>query len=440
MMKSNVRLNTRTGSKHKHLTAEDRADIQEGLDQGLTFKEIAYHLHRDPSTIAKEVKRNRLLREASTFNDPPNNCKFVKTCRRQNLCARKHCRKFCKNCNCTSHCSDYVPYVCKTHERAPFVCNGCMSKKRCSADRYFYRAITAQKRYQETLVAARQGLNITESRVTQLDDLLTPLIKKSQSVNHIYGTHREALGISKRTFYTYCDLSLFTFRNIDLPRKVRYKPRRKKRKTLQDQSYRIGRKYSDFTAYVEANPDVSVVEMDVVETVLREKVFLTLFFRRTKLMLAFTMEHHTQKCVSEVLDRLETLLGASQFMQLFHVILTDNGSEFKHAEALEHSLNGMKRCSVYYCDPMASHQKGALEKNHGFIREYIPKSTSASFCDQTMTTCMVNHINSIIRDSLNQKTPYDLAELLMPTKTLELLGLQRIEPDSVVRNPSIFIL
>ncbi|MBO1266226.1 IS30 family transposase, partial [Proteiniclasticum sp. SCR006] len=278
----------------------------------------------------------------------------------------------------------------------------------------------------------------TKDQIALLDELLTPLIKKSQSVNHIYGTHRKTLRISKSTFYTYCNLSLFTFRNIDLPRKVRYKQRKKRPKDRIDQSYRVGRTYDDFTAYMEANADTSVVEMDVVETVKGGRVFLTFYFRQTKLMLAFLMESQTQHCVTEVIDYLENLLGLSVFMKIFPLILTDNGSEFKHAETMEYSITGAKRCSVYYCDPMASHQKGGIEKNHEFIREYIPKYTSIGFMNQGLTLLMINHINSIIRESINEKTPYDLAELLMPPTALELLGLRRIKPDSVIRNPTIF--
>ncbi|WP_313127585.1 hypothetical protein [Proteiniclasticum ruminis] len=104
-------------------------------------------------------------------------------------------------------------------------------------------------------------------------------------MNHIYGSHRKELGISKSTFYTYCDLSLFTFRNIDLQRKVRYKPRKKAHRPTLDQSYLNGRKYTDFKEFMEVNSDKSVVEMDVVETIKCERVFLTFFFRKTKLIL-----------------------------------------------------------------------------------------------------------------------------------------------------------
>lgn len=437
-MADKIRLNTRTGSKHKHMVIEDREEIEVGLNQGLSLKEIGYALHRDPGTISKEIRRSRVFNKAVIFNDIPNNCQSAKTCRKQNVCEKKNCRKLCRNCDCSRHCPEFVPFQCKKLMRSPYVCNGCKDKRRCPADRYYYRALTAQKRYKETLVSSRQGINATKDQIALLDELLTPLIKKSQFVNHIYGTHRKALGISKSTFYTYCNLSLFTFRNIDLPRKVRYKQRKKRPKKRIDQSYRVGRTYEDFTTYMEANADTSVVEMDVVETIKGGRVFLTFYFRQTKLMLAFLMESQTQHCVTEVIDYLENLLGLSVFMKMFPLILTDNGSEFKHADTLERSITGAKRCSVYYCDPMASHQKGGIEKNHEFIREFIPKYTSIGFMNQGLTLLMINHINSIIRESINEKTPYDLAELLMPPTALELLGLRRIKPDSVIRNPTIF--
>ena len=373
-MTEKIRLNTITDNKYKHLSSDDREDIQKGLNQGLSFKEIGHYLHRDPGTISKEVKRNRICKKAVTFNDAPNNCQFAKTCRKQNVCGDKSCRKLCKQCDCSRHCPDFVPYQCKKLIRAPYVCNGCKDKNRCPADRYQYQAMTAHKRYQETLVSSRQGINASKDQIAMLDELLTPLIKKSQSVNHIYGTHKEALGISKSTFYTYCDLSLFSFRNIDLPRKVRYKKRKKKPKARVDQGYRVGRTYVDFKAYMEANIDTSVVEIDVVESVKGGRVFLTFYFRQTKLMLAFIMERQTQDCVTEVFDYLVIFL------------------------------------------------------------------MNQDLTNQDITTLMINHINSIIRDSLNEKTPYDLAELLMSTTTLELLGLQRIKPDLVIRNPSIFKL
>ena len=79
-MTQRKKLNTRIVAKSSHLKIEDREDIEAGLTQGLNFKEIAYHLRRDPSTISKEVRRNRIRQEAVLFNDKRNNCIFAKTC------------------------------------------------------------------------------------------------------------------------------------------------------------------------------------------------------------------------------------------------------------------------------------------------------------------------------------------------------------------------
>ena len=44
----------------KHLTLKDRTYIEDSLNQGLAFKEIAAHLCKDPTTISKEVKTHRV--------------------------------------------------------------------------------------------------------------------------------------------------------------------------------------------------------------------------------------------------------------------------------------------------------------------------------------------------------------------------------------------
>ena len=43
----------------KHLTIEDRIYIQNELDKGTSFKDIARFLCKDPTTISKEVKARK---------------------------------------------------------------------------------------------------------------------------------------------------------------------------------------------------------------------------------------------------------------------------------------------------------------------------------------------------------------------------------------------
>ncbi|MDU1824579.1 MULTISPECIES: helix-turn-helix domain-containing protein [Clostridium] len=48
--------------KRKHLIIEDHLIIEYGLDQNYTLKEIAERVKKDPTTISKQIKRNRFLR------------------------------------------------------------------------------------------------------------------------------------------------------------------------------------------------------------------------------------------------------------------------------------------------------------------------------------------------------------------------------------------
>lgn len=62
-------------TNQKHLTLEDRNYIEQALNHGMTFKEIAKFLSKDPSTISKEIKKHRIRKEPNTFNGCGNICK-----------------------------------------------------------------------------------------------------------------------------------------------------------------------------------------------------------------------------------------------------------------------------------------------------------------------------------------------------------------------------
>ena len=56
----------RNGNKYKHLTLDERIEIQECLVKGMTFKDIARRIGKDPTTISKEVKAH-LQRHTNSF-------------------------------------------------------------------------------------------------------------------------------------------------------------------------------------------------------------------------------------------------------------------------------------------------------------------------------------------------------------------------------------
>ena len=163
----------------------------------------------------------------------------------------------------------------------------------------------------------------------QLDKLISPLLKQGQPLSHIYLSHKEEISCSQRTLYNYIDQNLFTVINLDLPRKVRYKPRAKRHGDREVPGYRKGRTYADLELYMTQHPDSPVVEMDVVEGAGGKggKVLLTLLFRSCLLMLIFLLPADRREAIKEVFDFLYDELGAASYGRLFSVILTDNGSD-----------------------------------------------------------------------------------------------------------------
>ena len=139
----------------------------------------------------------------------------------------------------------------------------------------------ANDEYSEKLRMSRYGINLSKEEAYEIDKLITPLIKeKHQSISHVYANHPDEISFSRATMYKYVDLGVFSFRNIDLPRKVKYKKRKenKKQRIRRETAIRKGRTYEDFKEYLGKNPECSIVERDTVEGIKGGKVFLTLLF------------------------------------------------------------------------------------------------------------------------------------------------------------------
>ena len=238
---------------------------------------------------------------------------------------------------------------------------------------------------------------MTSEELRQLNELVSPLILKGQPLSHIFAVHSDEIPVCRRTLYNYLDQRVFQARNIDLPRRVRYKPRKKKtspRTREIIQVYRNKRTYKDFEHFMEAHPDLDVVEMDTVKGGNASgKCLLTLLFRSCNFMLVILLSRCTQDCVIHAINELSNTLGLRTFRKYFPVILTDNGSEFKNPYDIEKTKDGKHRTYVFYCDPYVSNQKGKLEKNHEFIRYVIPKGRSMYKYTQEDINLRTRHIN-----------------------------------------------
>lgn len=430
-------------AKHKHLTPKQRDAIKELLDRRCSLTRIGTALNKDPTTISKEIRNNLVRVRVGCRYVKYNACKLRSICKKVRVCkvcrADRHYKK-CRNCPaCNMNCPDFVEEICPKLLKPPYVCNACYQRlDGCTLEKRYYYPDQAQKKYEQRRSESRSGISFSEAEIRHLDEVISPLIRQGQSPHHICVTNPDIIMVSESTIYRLIDAQLISARNIDLPRKVRFRQRKAPKTVKVDKTCRIGRKYEDYTAYMEEHPDTPVTELDSVEGTKGSKVLLTIHFVKAELMLAFLRDHNDSASVIAVFNDLYRILGHDLFSHLFRICLADNGSEFSNPKAIEFNTEGILRTRVFYCDPSAPYQKGSAERNHEFIRMFIPKGTDMAAYSQADISLMMDHINSYSRESIGDKCPYEMFSFLYGKKVLDLLGCHLIPPQEVTLNRSIF--
>ncbi len=256
--------------KYSHLTLNERNIIEEELNQGASFSAIAHLLNKNPSTISKEVQRNCSSIKPSSFNNSFNKCISKRSCKLKNVCG-KNCNLLCKNCEkCNEYCLNFQhEEPCIKLSKPPYVCNGCLTRQGCRKDKLIYKSKEADIIYRELLKSSRQGINISEKDFKTLSSTVVPLVKKGHSMAVILMNNPD-LSTSEKTLYNYVNSGYFKgINNVDLPRKMKYKPRQKSSENKETRSTknREGRTYEDYLKYMEDHPYANVVQIDTVEGV-----------------------------------------------------------------------------------------------------------------------------------------------------------------------------
>lgn len=429
--------------KQKHLTLDSRIIIETKLNEGESFKAIGRSLHKDCTTISKEVKHHISFEKSGTYGRSFNDCllAFQRKCSAQMVCQECTSRKnrFCWSCGkCSSSCILYKKYVCPKLSKPPYVCNGCPERSKCSLEKHLYRASYAQKESESVRSESRSGFALSESERKQMDDIVSPLLRKGQSLHHIAVHHADELMKSERTLYAYINSGLFTARNIDMPRTVRMRPRKNVSKNLKvDKACRVGRDFSCFQTYMEEHPDLSVRQIDSVEGVKSGAVLLTIHFVEQGLQLAFLRRYNDSQYVIDIFNRLYLELKPDIFTELFPVLLADNGSEFSNPSAIELDMQGNPRTKMFYCNASAPYQKGSCENNHEMIRRIIPKGEDIGQYTQEQIDLMMSHINSYARKKLGNKSPYEIFEFQYGKELLDVFHLQKIPADEITLSPEL---
>ncbi|KPL39454.1 MULTISPECIES: IS30 family transposase [Streptococcus] len=382
-------------TKHKHLTLSDRNDIQLGLERGETFKAIGQSILKDPTTVSKEVKRNRRVRESTCHNLP-----------------------------------------CPLLDKTPFVCNGCPQRRQnCGYKKIFYLAKQAQKQYEQTLVESREGTPLNSKTFWDMDKVISEGVKKGQHIYHILKTHN--LDVSSSTVYRHIRKGYLSIAPIDLARAVKFKERRKSKLPSIPKEAKKGRSYEDFQNYLALNQLDSWLEMDTVMGRMGGKVLLTFNLSFCNFIFARLLDNKTTLEVTKHLYDIKNTLhqAAKDFFQLFPVILTDNGGEFARVDDIEMDVRGESK--LFFCDPNRSDQKGRIEKNHTLIRDILPKGTSFDNLTQEDINLVCSHVNSVKRAALNGESAYELFAFTYGEEIPKLLGISKIPAEDVCQSSKL---
>lgn len=390
----------------KHLKLSERIKIEKYLNEGKSFRFISKEINKGVNTISREIENRRYKEKGNYFNGFPGKCQKL--------------------------------------EKAPFVCNACPNSKKCRMSKYYYSAENAQEEYRRILVESRVGIDQTTQEFKQLNKTVKEDINKGHSFALIVHNHPE-LDVCERTLYNYQENGYLATKNMDLPRKVRYKKRNKKttnkdNQTTKEPDYLKGRTHDDFLLYLRENQVSYFTEMDTVEGIIGkgQSCLLTLYIKEAEFLFIFKILEQTITCVNGKIKEIKLTISNELFHKIFIIILTDNGSEFKRPSEIENNGPDVLDSKVFYCDPQRSDQKSQIELSHEYIRRYIPKGVSINNYTEQNILDMMCHINSTPRKSLEWKSPYEVFVEMFGDEVLNKLGIYHVDSKHVILNNNLF--
>ena len=404
-----------------HFTLETRKLIEERLNEGKTITEISNELQRDRSNIGKEIMKHRIATFPSTFN-------YDHPCLKHVNCSMKtyECYKTCKNIEIK---------LCENLISSPHVCNGCQKKKYCRHVRYYYNAVEANNEYVNSWKKDRSKLRYTPLELKILNNDFKVLVLNCKSIYHaLIVINKRGFNFKISTIYKQIERGQLALKKSDLPR-----CRKTKQKEVKDKSYKRdieGHTYEDYNSYKEENPNAVETQMDTVEGIKENDapVFFTIEIVDIKFILIFKLTSQNAKEVSNKLKLLKEILGNEIIKTIFEILLTDNGKEFIRLDDLKEIL---PNANIFYFHPYSSYEKGNIENNHELIRRVIPKGVSLKCYTQKDLDLLCSHINSLYRESLDGKCPFDLVENYISKDVLDKLNLKKIDDDKVVLVPKL---
>ena len=405
---------------NSHIILSERKIIEERLNEGWTVSDIADELHRNKSSIGREIDRHTQLIFPSIFN----NCH---PCIKSDSCP-------VKSFNCYETCKNLEISLCPKLISSPHVCNACTSKKYCRHVKKYYKAKEANCEYLDSWKDDRTGMHYTEDELIILNTDFYFLVIRTKSIYHsLKVINNRGYNFKKTSIYRQIKLNLLKLKATDLPRN------RKEKAEKPDKSYKNlekieGHDYDSYSEYKFKHTTAIETQMDTVIgiTNANDPVILTLEIVDISFMFIFKLDRKTFDETLKKLKEFEAIITTEVFNKILEILLTDNGSEFKDIKTL---IEVFPNINIYYCHPYSSFEKGPIENNHELIRRVIPKGISLKPYTQDDYNLLASHMNSLYREKLDGKCPFDLVSKYLSLKTLQQLGLNRINDIDVNLTP-----
>lgn len=354
----------------KHLNEEQRKIISNGISKESKLIEIAENIGFDPTSISKEVKRNR---KPTTIGSNITDCKKVK--------------------------------------RWPYVCSGCNKKynNQCAFTKYKYDSSYAQKEANRKLVLSRKGIDLNSEEFKTIDNLIKEGVDNKKSIFQIKIENNDVIDKSVSTLYRYINNGILTTSRMDLPYAVTYKKRKKNKKYDYSENKtidRTGHTYLDYLSYLHKHPGIYVWQLDFLGTIKTDSNnILTLVLPDIQFVILSIIKNPNQDKVVEFFDELEEKIGIDAFKELIPVILTDRDPNFTDIIGICFSkVTGEQRCELFFCDAYVSNQKPNVENMNKQLRLYFPKVKLLILMQKDIRNINITLLNRPLR-SLDSYTP-----------------------------------
>lgn len=413
--------------KKSRITLDDRINIQAALEKNLTLYELSKLIKKNRSSIYRELHNNSIFKVSnrkscfycSKMDECQENGVFIETMTKYK-------------------CTDFEPIKCIRLKHYPYVCNGCQFIENCYKNKKYYNCTQAETLSRKNRITTRKRKRIEIDDINTINNVVSPLIKKGQSIHHIYETNQNLKSIcSERTirrliYDDYLDVSASC-----LPRYVRFKHASKdysiRRNKMANIERMLERTFTDYKKYLKKHPDVSAVQYDsVLGKKTDKKAILTITFPKERFQFGRLIQKGDPMSVIGVMNYLFNIVGYTRAKEIFAINLADNGFEFSNFHLLE-----IRDVKVYFTNPYRSTDKASCERNHEFIRYIIPKGKTLDNLTQDKLNLMFSHINSYVRKSNKNKSPFELIKERFGSEFLELIGIKKIDPRDIILKPEL---